>query len=93
VTKNQPGTFAVIFLGLAITIPLIVIPFVGETSITAGIVFIASLGLLMPAAHYASVWFVNRFAQKDPKTLLGVVAPKKDADQGVLYDENDIPSI
>ncbi len=93
VTKNRPGTFAVLFLGLAIAIPLIVIPFVGETSITGGVVFITSLGLLMPAAHFASVWFVSRFAQKEQKTLLGVVAPKKDADQGVLYDENDIPSI
>ena len=93
VTKNKPGTFAVIFLGLAIAIPLVVIPFVGETSITGGIVFIASLGLLMPATHFASVWSVKQFAQKHPKTLLGVVAPKKDADQGVLYDENDVPSI
>ena len=89
-TKNRPGTFAVLFLGLAIAIPLTVIPFVGETSITGGVVFITSLGLLMPAAHFASVWFVSRFAQKDPKTLLGVVAPKKDADQGVLYDKNDV---
>jgi len=93
VTKNQPGTFAAIFLSLAIAIPLIVIPFVGETSITGGVVFIVSLGLLMPAAHFASLWFVKRFAQKNSKTLLGVVAPKKDADQGVLYDENDVPSI
>ncbi len=92
-TKNQPGTFAAIFLSLAIAIPLIVIPFVGETSLAAGIVFITSLGLLLPAVHFATVWSVKRFAQKDSKTLLGVVAPKKDADQGVLYDENDIPSI
>jgi len=91
--KNKPGVVAVIFLGLAAAIPLIAIPIVGKASMTAGVVFIASLGLLMPAAHYASLWIVKRFAQKELKPLLGVVAPKKDADQGVLYDENDVPSI
>lgn len=91
--KNRPGMFAAIFLSLAAAIPVTVIPIVGETSMIAGVVLIASLGLLMPAAHYASTWIVKRFTQQDLKPMLGVVAPKKDTDQGVLYDENDVPSI
>lgn len=93
-TKKYPGTIAAIFFVLATSIPVVIVQQAGDTSSAQNYATILSFMvyflLMTLVVNYGAKWLVSRM---NKQTLLGVVSPKKNPDQGVLFDEDGVPSV
>lgn len=93
-TKKYPGIIAIILFAFATAIPVVIVQQADDSSSSQNyatiLSFVVYFLLMTLVVNFAAKWLVNRM---NKQALLGVVSPKKNPDQGVLFDEDGVPSV
>jgi predicted permease len=93
---KRPGLIAAVLFTIASAVPLVVISNFNQTKSSENYAIIASFCIYFLLMHFVAAYgakaLTRRLESKKTQSLLGVVSPNKNPDQGVLFDEDDVLS-